>query len=186
MWNEQKRLVESQLSPNERLLWSGQPRQGLFLRAADAYLIPFSVLWGGFAIFWESSVILGGAPFFFMLWGVPFVLVGLYMIIGRFFVDAKQRSKSYYGVTNERVIIVSGLFSRKVKSLNLRTLTDVSLDEKSDGSGTITFGATNPMSWWSGGMSFPGWGQQSTPSFELILEAKQVYEIIRDAQRQSA
>lgn len=126
------------------------------------------------------------APFFFKLWGIPFVLVGLYIIAGRFFVDAKQRSKTYYGVTNERVIIVSGLLSRKIKSLNLRTLTDVSLDEKSDGSGTITFGATNPMSRWSGGMSWPGWGQQFTPSFELIREAKKVYDIIRSAQRNAS
>lgn len=186
MWNEQKRFLELQLAPDERLLWSGQPRQGLLLRTADAFLIPFSLLWGGFAIFWEASVIATDAPFFFKLWGIPFVLVGLYIIAGRFFVDAKQRSKTYYGVTNERVIIVSGLLSRKIKSLNLRTLTDVSLDEKSDGSGTITFGATNPMSRWSGGMSWPGWGQQFTPSFELIREAKKVYDIIRSAQRNAS
>jgi hypothetical protein len=185
MWNEQKRLIESQLAPNERLLWSGQPRQGVLLRASDTFLIPFSLLWGGFAIFWEVGVLSTDAPFFFKLWGIPFVLVGLYIMIGRFFVDARQRGKTYYGVTNERIIIVSGLLSRKIKSLNLRTLTDVSLDEKSDGRGTVTFGSTNPMLWWSGGITFPGWGQQSTPSFELIPEAKKVYEIIRNAQRQS-
>ena len=49
------------------------------------------------------------APFFFRMWGIPFVAVGLYMVFGRFFADAKQRSKTYYGVTSERVIIVSGL-----------------------------------------------------------------------------
>ncbi|MEP0913090.1 PH domain-containing protein [Leptolyngbya sp. GB1-A1] len=162
------------------------PRQGLILRAEDVYLIPFSLLWGGFVIFWEVSVLSTDAPFFFKLWGVPFVLVGLYIMVGRFFADARQRGKTYYGVTNERVIIVSGLLSRKVKSLNLRTLIDISLDEKSDGSGTITFGATNPMSWWSGGMSFPRWGPQPTPSFELIREARKVYEIIRSVQRQPA
>jgi hypothetical protein len=186
MWNEQKRVIESQFSPSERLLWSGQPRQGLCLRAADAYLIPFSLLWGGFAIFWESRVISSGAPFFFMLWGIPFVLVGVYMIIGRFFVDAKQRSKTYYGVTSARAIIVSGLFSRKVKSINLRTLPDISLDEKPDGSGTITFGVTNSVSWASGELSFSGGEKQSTPSFVLIPEAKKVYEMIRAAQRRSA
>jgi Bacterial PH domain len=186
MWNEQKRFLELQLAAGERLLWTGQPRQGVLLRAADAYLIPFSLLWGGFAIFWEVGALSTDAPFFFKLWGVPFVLAGLYIMVGRFFADARQRDKTYYGVTNERVIIVSGILSRKVKSLNLRTLTDVSLDEKSDGSGTITFGAANPMSWWSGGVSFPGWGQSSTPGFELIREAKKVYEIIRNAQRQSA
>lgn len=155
------------------------------MRASDAYMIPFSLLWGGFAIVWESTVVFGDAPFFAMLWGTPFVLLGLYMMIGRFFVDARQRSKTYYGVTDERIIIVSGLLSRNVKSLNLRTLTDVSLDEKSNGSGIISFGAMNPMSRWYGGVSLPGWGNLATPAFDLPAEAKTVYEIIRNAQCQS-
>lgn len=129
-------------------------------------------------------MLLTDAPLIFKLWGIPFVLVGLYMMVGRFFVDAIQRSKTYYGVTNERVIIVSGLLNRKIRSINLRTLTDISLDEKSDGSGTITFGAMNPASWWSTDMSFQVRGQPFLPSFELIPEAKKVYEIIREVQRQ--
>jgi hypothetical protein len=149
-------------------------------------MIPFSLLWGGFALFWEASVLTTDAPFFFKLWGIPFVLAGVYIIFGRFIVDAKQRTKTFYAVTNERVIIISGLFSRKVKSLNLRTLTDISLDEKSDGSGTISFGSSNSSPWWSSGMAFPGWGPQPAPSFELIQAAKSVYETIRNAQRQAS
>jgi hypothetical protein len=141
-------VIRKELSPPEQLLWSGQPRQGIVRRAADAILIPFSVLWGGFAIFWEAMVIAGGAPFFFALWGIPFVLAGLYIMVGQFWVDARQRAATTYGVTSERVVIVSGLWSRGVKSLNIDTLTDVSLDERSNGAGTVTFGSMPFMHGW--------------------------------------
>src|SRR6266850_5154513 len=123
-------VIASELGACERLLWSGRPAQGIVLRPSDAFLIPFSLLWGGFAMFWEYLVVTTArAPFFFMLWGIPFVCMGLHLIFGRFLLDAKQRSNTFYGVTNQRIIIVSGISSRKIKSLNVRTLSDVSLDE---------------------------------------------------------
>ena len=173
--------VGAELAGGERLLWSGQPRQGVVFRGSDVFMIPFSLMWGGFAIFWEAGVIMSGAPLFFTVWGVPFVLVGLYMIFGRFFVDARRRGRTFYGVTDKRVIIVSGALSRKVKSMNLRTLSDLLLSERGDGSGTITFGARHPMDWWLGGTTWPGMPEMS-PAFELIADARGVYEVIRDAQ----
>jgi hypothetical protein len=65
----------------------------------------------------------------FPLFGVPFIIMGLYFVVGRFFADAWMRERTFYGIANERIIIVSGLFSRRTKSLNLRTLSDISLTE---------------------------------------------------------
>jgi len=180
---EAEDLIRDKLAPGEKLLWASRPRQGFVLRAADAFLIPFSLLWGGFAIFWEAAVLASGAPWFFALWGVPFVLVGLYIMFGRFWVDARQRAATVYAVTSERVLIVSGVFVQRVKSLNIDTITDVSLTERADGAGTITFGPVPPFHWCYVGAGWPGFTHQAVPSFELTGETRQVYEILCSAQR---
>ena len=173
------------MDSGESLIWSGTPRQGLLLRPGDVFMIPFSLLWGGFAIFWELEVLQSNAPRFFALWGVPFVLLGLYLIVGRFFVDARIRAKTFYGLTDHRAIIISGLFSRTKTSLPLRTLTDISLQERSDGSGTIRLGRPQPYSAWSSGVRWPGMSQYSTPTFEMIPDAKRVHDQLLEAQRAS-
>ena len=183
MWNETTSIVKQELDSREQLLWAGQPRKGLTLRLSDALMIPFSLLWGGFAIFWEYSVIHSSAEWFGIIWGIPFVSVGLYMIFGRFFFDSWKRDKTYYGVTDQRIIIVSNLFGRKLKSLNIRTLQDITLEQKSDESGTITFNSLeNEKHWWNRSRR----GGPELPSFEMIQEATKVYEIIREAQRRAA
>ncbi|MDP3271797.1 MAG: PH domain-containing protein [Polynucleobacter sp.] len=179
--------IEAQLSRDEKVLWAGQPKQGVILRGADALMIPFSLMWGGFAIFWELSVLQSDAPAIFVLFGIPFVLIGLYLIVGRFFFDAKQRANTYYGVTDERVIIISGVFSRKIKSLNLRTLSDLSLLEGKGGEGTVSFGGGSPLSsMFAGFAGWPGMEQYLGPRFELIPNAKSVFETIRGMQRVAA
>jgi len=126
-----------ELAAGESLLWSGRPKQGFMLRPQDSFLIPFSLLSCGFAIFWEASVVSSGAPWFFKLWGIPFVLVGLYFVAGRFVVEARQRARTLYGITSSRVIIISGLVRESIQSIQLRGLYDVSLTERPDRSGTI-------------------------------------------------
>lgn len=88
------------------LKWTGRPPSGLRLRRVDTLLIPFSLMWGGFAIFWETMALRGGAPFFFRLWGIPFVLYGIYFMIGRFFWDAYRRSTTWYGLTADSALIL--------------------------------------------------------------------------------
>jgi len=179
--------IRAELAAGEQVLWAGQPRQGLTLRPSDALGIPFSIFFAGFSIFWMQGAAQSGAPLPFVLFGVPFVLMGLYLVIGRFFVEAKQRAATFYAVTPQRVIIRSGLFSKAVKSLPLKSLQEVSLSEWSDGTGTITFGAQHPMASMFGGISgWPGTEQYLGPRLELVDQARSVYESIRKAQAGAA
>lgn len=160
--------LDRELGRSEKLLWSGIPRQGMLLRPADAFLIPFSLLWTGFAVFWEHGVLSSRAPPFMILWGMAFVLLGVYFVIGRFFLDSYQRTRTCYAVTDERIIIVSGVASREVKSLPLRTLAEMTLRERPDGSGSITFGPIDPRYAMLAGTQWPGMGRRTPPAFESI------------------
>jgi hypothetical protein len=183
-------LVSRELAPNERLLWSGRPETGLRLRPADALMIPFSLLWGGFAFFWEYGVVhisstarkaVGPPGVFMVVWGIPFVLVGLYLLIGRFFADAYLRARTRYAVTDQRVLIVTNLWNRQVKSISLRTLSEVSLRERADGSGSITFGPAPPFSSFAQS-GWPGSRQKGSPAFEFVQDVRSVYGLIRTSQ----
>jgi hypothetical protein len=176
--------LKQHLDSDEKLLWTGAPKQGIIIKGSDALMIPFSLMWGGFALYWEFTVINSGTPFFFILWGVPFVLVGLYLIFGRFFYDSELRKNTIYGITQNRIIIKSGVFKKSIKSLNIRTLTDVTLNEKSDGSGTIVLGSESGMYGMFRGTGWPGAGNKMVPALELIPDVRKVYRQITDLQKE--
>jgi hypothetical protein len=174
--------LQGELAPGERLLWSGRPQGGIKFTATDAYRIPVSILFTGVSLDWTILAIAAGSGFMFALTGLPFLLFGLYMNFGRFPLDARRRNRTYYGLTDRRIIIVSGLVSSEVTSISLRNLPNVVLDAKSDGSGTITFGDKNPLSAMYGslfGRVFLGPG---VPAFEMIKDARRVYDMILRAQ----
>lgn len=180
MENSAEQIVSRELRSTERLHWSGRPKQGLLLRSSDLFQIPIGIFSLSFSIFWLHGAIGGGAPASFWCFGIPFVFVGLYLAIGRFFVDSKLRSRTYYGVTSERIIIVSHFPIREVKSLDLKTLPEIFVTEKINGVGTITFGPINPMATAYAGTPWPGMRNQGAPCFDFIDGAKQVYDLIRD------
>jgi hypothetical protein len=177
-------VVQDELLPSETVLWSGQPSSSVIFHRQDGYLIPFSLMWGGFAIFWESmaSAIAAprhghAAPGFFLLWGIPFVVIGQYLIWGRFLYDAWLKKRTYYAVTNKRVIALQNGFSHRTVSSNLDSLTVVVEEGGSNGTGTLRFGAQ--PNW-----NTRGWGMWNlmtltdTPTFVDIPDLDTVYRTV--------
>lgn len=110
------------------------------------------------------------------------MLFGVYFVVGRFLLDSYQRARTCYAVTDERIVIVSGWASREVKTLPLQTLAEMTLRERADGSGTISFGPADPRyAMWTG-TAWPGMGRRLPPSFELIPSVRSVYDTILQAQ----
>ena len=164
------------LMPGEHVLWWGEPRQGIVFTAGDIFAIPFSLFWGGFAMFWEYSVVTQGADTFGVIWGIPFVAVGLYIVAGRFFFDAWTRRQTAYALTDRRALIIRAGAFGKTTSVNLGAMSDVQLTETSSGRGTIQFGSS-PSGNWGG---FRGWpGTSNVPSFFGIEDARSVFNKIQ-------
>jgi len=82
-----------------------------------------------------------GPPFFFALWGIPFVFIGLYLVVGRFVVRAVASRRARYVITDRRVLIAGGLSGTRTTSVYLRSLPPPVMAERPDRSGSLAFGA---------------------------------------------
>lgn len=120
----------------------------------------------------------------FGLFALPFLLMGFYLAFGRLWYEAKQRAKTVYGLTEKRLLILSGGWTRKCHSLDLATMTDLSLEEFADGSGDIRFGPTNAMQQWFANFGWPNLGEEK-PKIELVPEAATLFRLIQERQHPS-
>lgn len=149
--------VERVLKPGERVLWIGQPRRGLRFDSTDFFLIPFSIAWLVFCIYWMRAAMVEprgvenpwlGA--FFPAFGIPFILAGMHLLVGRFWFDARARARTVFGVTDRRVIRLSK--GEVYREIALGKIEDVAAWARKDGSGTIRIveqgmDAQPPMYW---------------------------------------
>ncbi len=134
--------VRGMLQPGETLLWSGRPGKVRVFGKEDVILIPFSLVWCGFLAFsvWSTWSESGGnliAGIFPKLFLIPFVVAGLWLLVGRFVVKVVSAKKECYALTSQRIIIQKG---KTTRSLELTDLPPMSVTQRSDGSGDILFG----------------------------------------------
>jgi len=181
-------LFKPELQKDEKILWSGQPVPQIF-SPEDIFLIPFSLLWGGFAFFWEGSVLhelltkpKAGGLIFMAFWGIPFVCIGLYIIFGRFIFNHWAQKNTFYALTNQRVLILSTYRGRALQALFLDNLPTISKTIKKNGLGTLAFGETQMnLRMGQGGAGFNPYSNRRvapTPAFANIKDANKVYELI--------
>jgi hypothetical protein len=170
---------QGKLLPGERIVWTGRPMTGVMLTGRDIFLIPFSVVWCGFAIFWTVTATLQ-AGFGFSAFGLMFVAVGLVVMFGRFILDAWMRSNTRYALTDRRVLIFRTAPTADFVALSLDRLPQARFSQRKDGRGTIRFGPQTGL-FNSGGSGFSIWvpSLDPTPQFLGITEANKVFELVQ-------
>jgi len=173
-------IFQRRLLPRERILWTGAPAQGLLLTGRDMLLIPFSLIWCGFAIFWTYSATRQGAPLFFKAWGGMFICIGLFLVFGRFAVDAWLRRRISYAVTDKRILIVRSAPFSNFTSIDLERLPDIQLTGEGAKRGNLRFGAAASF---LGNQRMGGWSPalDPVPQFLGIEEPSKVFDLITKA-----
>ena len=177
--------IENELSDylrkGEKLIWTGKPKRGIIFRRSDRFLVATSLLWVGFVSFWTINAIQYNPPFFSTRVKIIVVFTGVYITIGRFFMDAKKRANTVYGITTEGIIIKSGIFFREIESLNINTLSNITIDHEAQNCGTITLGPKDKDL-----MVRYNWpGTKQVPKLDLIEDVKMVYDEIINLQRRN-
>jgi hypothetical protein len=196
MESSQEMVFQNDLMTGEKIYWSGQPDPSVLFSASDILLIPFSLIWGGFAIFWELSCLgFTGfvkqgqvAPVVFSIFGLPFVGIGLYMIFGRFFFKIWKKKRTFYAVTNRRILIATQTYERQLQAQFLNQIPAINKSISSNGRGSLSFGSGTGLgfNYANSGMDFMGRrGIQAYLGFYDIPQAEAVYQTVSQLQNKA-
>jgi len=175
-------LFQKDLLEDERIQWVGQPESHILFTRTDIFLVPFSIVWSGFVIYWEIIAWESGP--FAVCFGLPLFLIGLYILFGRFLYKIWKKKNTYYAVTNKRILILTKkIFTRSFRATYLNTIPNIDKSVRSDGIGTITFGNQSPWgSWYANtGMDFfsSQYGRE-VPTFYDIKDVNRVYKMVNE------
>ena len=125
------------LHPDEDLLWVGQPYVSRKFRP-NPLVVVFMLFWFGFAVFW--TVMAASAGGFFAVFGIPFLLIGGYMLYYLFVGQKKQLAATVYAVTDCRaVILYTDRRGTGCTEFVFSRLSNISMDEVMGTTGTIRF-----------------------------------------------
>lgn len=166
-------FCRSYLESGEYVLWKGQPGKGSLFTARDIVIIPFSLLWLGFALFWEVSVIMESNSIFAMIWGIPFIIVGLYLLVGRFLYAAHLRKKTFYVVTSKKFIIKQ---KNKIEWHDGKQYQLITVKTHKNGMATMVFGQNSQIA----GYEMP----HAFFTFDNISDPEQVLNAIRNMEQE--
>lgn len=97
--------LRSVLSPGEELLWANRPKRGLVFER-NPHAFP-QIVWTLFSLAWTFTGLITDVSFGVSMLGIPFVLLGLYGLLGHSVHQSWRRRELVYGITNRRLLVAT-------------------------------------------------------------------------------
>jgi hypothetical protein len=172
--------ITRRLASGERLIWWDRPDPVGFAKRDLNFGTLFGVFFFLFAIFWMTQASRAPGPFF--LFGVPFVLVGLWMVSTplRAYWSA---GRTVFALTDRRALILTG---GKVAARPLEHMSFVETEAHADGRGDVLF-LNEPASY--GPDNWNNQARMRKSGFIAVADAERVaHEMLKlmEARRTSA
>jgi hypothetical protein len=182
-------VFQGELLDGEEILWMGQGDKWRIFTSQDWFTIPFSLFWCAIIMPIFLSGIRSGNMIVFL---IPHVWVGFYLLFGRFILKFLRKMRAYYAVTNQRILILGSLFGHSLQAFSLSHVPTLEKYVGWGGVGTIMFAATPPKSWWNrrrtpihSSATMESFGQV-LPGFYDIHEVDEVYRMIAQMAHQTS
>ena len=141
---DQQEKIDRELEAGESILWVGGPKPKFFTKTTVGSFL-FGIPFTTFAIFWITMAANGvwgagknipGLFKLFPLFGVPFVCVGLGLLSSPLWAYLRS-SKTTYVITDQRVLVFSGIRSVTIRSTRPDSLQEYYRTDHLDGTGDV-------------------------------------------------
>lgn len=130
--------IEKHLDSNELVLWKGFPQTTNLITIQDVIFIIFGMV----SIYGLLTKIEIG--------GIVFLIIILYLTVGRLFIKYWQKKRTAYYVTSKRIIIFNSARKKIEQEQDVRSVVKLSIRINKKGLGRIEFGKI-PYTQFSGG-----------------------------------
>lgn len=189
--------IRPELAAGEHVVWAGRPSPRFDAVRHGPTPLLFAVLWLGFAGFWEVQAVRAwrseGGPFFFVLFGAGFFLLGLNGMFGYQLRALRRLRSTTYGVTDRRLLFVyEGRAGRNVESLDLDRIGAVEQNVRTDGTGSLVFEQPGTFARYTGTAMRTSWSANGTipvipiHAFIDIADAATVARLIEEQRNRAA
>lgn len=162
-------LQRAVLERGEKIVWKGRPTPAASVQMGWMELL-VGLFFFGFSVFWTVSAFATGGIFW--VFGIPFLAVGGWMITKPFRTKVRAK-KSYYAITDRRVLIIKRDNGYSVDSIYAYEFSQYARKDRANGTGDIrfrqSFGKTRKGEYLQTKFSDGLWGVEDVRGADLAL-----------------